>query len=308
MTTPDAVSGSARLLADRALSWLHANRSLGALPEDSTETLADPHTVYKPLGETALAASLVLRNEAAGPGQQVAATGLLDFVWQQLREGDFLYERQLRHMLMTDPLEAYAHFVRCGIRHPELDRLLAHCTRLRSAHSVEQVPNRRLAVANAARIAGFDHWPDEDGWRELTRRTWLGAAPEPWAINWTTAYAMTHTVYHLTDWGGLPDGLPADLTAYVRTWLPVWIDIWREAHQWDLVAELLAVGVCLDEPYCPPEDWEHLAALQHTDGLLPRDGDPVEADPQQRFRDHHHTVAVAAVAGTIALHRAAQTR
>ncbi|MCD9145223.1 DUF6895 family protein [Streptomyces albireticuli] len=306
MTVPEPVAAAARSMADRALSWLHANRALGALPPGTTEELADPDSVYKPLGETTLAASLLLRDGVAGPGQLAAAQSLMDFTWDQFRQGDMLYERQLRHTLMTDPLEVYAPFVRCGYRHADLDRLLAHRARLRSVDGVELLPNRRLAAANAARVVGLDREPGGGpDWDALARATWLGARPEPWAINWITAYAMTHTVFHLTDWGRLPHGMPPDLTAYVRTWLPVWIDIWREVQQWDLVVELLIVGASLDEPYCRPEDWEAVAALQHEDGLVPRDGDPVDDDPRERFTDHQHTVVVTAVAGSVALARAA---
>jgi hypothetical protein len=304
MTVPGPVVSAARSMADRALSWLHANRELGALPPGTTGELADPDSVYKPLGETALAASLILRDGVAGPGQLAAAQSLMDFTWQQFREGDMLYERQVRHTMMTDPLETYAPFARCGYRHTELDRLLRHLIRLRPAGAAEQVPNRRLAVANAVRVAGFEGDID---WAGLTRATWLGATPAPYAINWLTAYAVTHTVFHLTDWGGSPGGLPAELTSYLRNWLPVWIDIWREAEQWDLVGELLIVSASLDEPYWAPEDWEAVAALQHEDGLVPRDGEPVADDPEQRFKDQQHTVVVAAVAGSVALARAART-
>ncbi|MCC3770816.1 hypothetical protein [Streptomyces sp. UNOC14_S4] len=303
MTVPAPVAAAARSMADRALSWLHANRTLGTLPPDTTAELTDPDGAYKPLGESALAASLVLRDGIAGPGQLVAAQSLLDFAWQQYRHGDMLYERQLRHTLMTDPLEMYAAFARCGYRHAALDRLLAHHARLRLANAVELLPNRRLAVANAVRVAGLDQDLD---WAALARATWLGATPEPWAINWITAYTMTHTVFHLTDWGGNPRGLPAAMAEYVRAWLPVWIDIWREVGQWDLVGELLIVGASLDEPYCAPEDWEAIAALQHEDGFVPRDGAPVPDDPEERFKEHQHTVVVTAVAGSIALARAAR--
>ncbi|SPE57509.1 hypothetical protein SNS2_3180 [Streptomyces netropsis] len=305
MTVTDAVVVAARSLADRALSWLHANRAHGTFPGGSLETAAGLDGFYKPLGETTLAASLILRDGILGPGQLAAAQDLADFAWEQFRRGDVLYERQLRHMLMTDPLETYVSFVRCGFRHVGLDRLLTHSLQLRSVHGVELLPNRRLAVANAARVTGLDRSFD---WAALARATWLGAVPEPWAIDWMTAYSMTHTVFHLTDWGARPGGLAPEYTSYLRAWLPVWIDIWREVEQWDLVGELLIVGACLDEPYCDPSDWDAIAALQHPDGFIPRDGDPVDDDPVQRFKDHQHTVIVTAIAGSIALARAAQAR
>ncbi|WP_431042761.1 DUF6895 family protein [Streptomyces sp. P1-3] len=295
-----SVTAIAHQVAVKALGWLHRHCEFGALPPDTTADLGDPNSVYKPLGETALAGSLVLRESAAGSAEIQAARELLDFSWVQLREGDMLYERQLRHQLMTDPLETYAHFARSGYRHEGMERLLRHNAGLRSVRAIEHMPNRKLAVANAARVARIDYDVD---WVRLTQATWLGATPEPWAIDWMTAYSVTHTVFHLTDWGARPEGLPRQISRYLSTWVPVWIDIWREVAQWDLVAELMIVGCCLREPVCDPETWALLAEVQHEDGLLPRDGDPVSEDPEQRFNDHQHTAVVAAVAGTIAVSR-----
>ncbi|GHC68192.1 DUF6895 family protein [Streptomyces flavofungini] len=298
-----SVTRTAHQVSARALTWLHTHRERGALPADTTADLGDPDSVYKPLGESALAASLVLREAAAGGTELRLARELMDFCWRQFGDGDMLYERLLRYSMMTDPLETYAPFARCGIRHEPLDRLLAHTSGLRSVRGAEVLPNRRLAVANAARVAGLDQGAHAYDWSALARATWLGAVPEPWLIDWMTGYCLTHTVFHLTDWGADPTGLPADLAAYVTTWLPVWIDIWAEIEQWDLVAELMIVGCCLPEPYCAPADWERLARAQHPDGLVPRDGDPVADDPGRRFEDHQHTAVVAAIAGTLAVSR-----
>lgn len=298
-----SVTQTAHQVASKALAWLHTHHERGALPEDTTADLGDPDSVYKPLGETALAGTLVLREAAAGTTELRIAHQLLDYCWRQFREGDMLYERLLRHPMLSDPLETYAHFAQAGYRHQPLERLLAHTTALRSVRGLEQQPNRRLAVANAARIVGLDQGPRAHDWDTLTRATWLGSTAEPWLIDWMTGYSLTHTVFHLTDWGGNPAGLPTDLTEYVSTWLPVWIDIWAEIEQWDLVAELMIVGCCLDRPYCDATDWELLARVQHADGLLPRDGNPVSDDPDERFRDHQHTAVVAAVAGTLAVSR-----
>lgn len=298
---PAPVSHSAHRLATRALGWLRRHCELGTLPPGTTAEMADPDSVYKPLGEMALAASLVLREGLASEKEAKAARELLDFAWWELRGGDMLYERQLRHTMMTDPLELYAHFVRAGYRHRRMDALVAHLRSLASSRAAEQLPNRRLAVANAARLVGLGDGVD---WRRLADDTWLGSTPEPWAIDWLTAYCVTHSVFHLTDWGGRPGGLPEHVEEYLRLWLPVWLDVWREIQEWDLVAELMIVGSCLREPYSDAGLWEELASVQHEDGLVPRDGKPVEGDAAQRFREHHHTAIVAVVAGTLALSRA----
>ncbi len=300
-----AIPPVAHHVAVKALRWLRANQTLGAMPPESTADLADPDSVYKPLSENALAASLVLREAIAEPAELHAAEDLVDFAWRELRDGDLLYERALRHTLMSDPLEVYAHFARCGRRHTHLERLLNHQARLRSVRGAEVIPNRRLAIANAARIVGLDHGHD---WAALAAATWLGALPEPWAIDWMTAYCVTHTVFHLTDWGARPDGLNPEITSYLQTWLPVWIEVWLEIGQWDLVGELLIVGACLDEPYRDPGHWGAFAAVQHDDGLVPRDAEPVDGEPAQVFTDHQHTAVVAIVAGTLATARTAVSR
>ncbi|WP_030659502.1 DUF6895 family protein [Streptomyces rimosus] len=302
-----APARTAHDIGSRALTWLHANREHGALSDVPRADLADEAEAYKAVGETALAASLVLRSGVAGTAELGLARELLEFCWGQLDDGSLLYERMLRHPLATDPMETYAHFFRGGYRHPKVERLIAHTVALRSTHVVEHIPNRRLAVANAARVVGLDHGPGASDWAGLTRATWLGATPEPWHIDWLTGYSVTHTAFHLTDWGRLPDGLPTDLAHYLTRWLPVWTDIWAEAGQWDLMAELMIVGTCLPEPWTEDDDWQRLAAVQHADGMVPRDDQPVDGDAAQRFDAHQHPTIVALIAGTLALVRALDT-
>ncbi|GAA2532521.1 MULTISPECIES: DUF6895 family protein [Streptomyces] len=289
--------------SSRALHWLHTahQHNRGHRLDGMTADPADPNSTYKPLGECALAASLILREGVAGADDLRAARSLLDSCWRQLQDGDLLYERQLRHLTLTDPLELYAHFFRAGYHHRPLEKLLAEYADLCAPHVVEMVPNRRLAVANARRITGIGTEPD---WGRLAEQTWLGATPEPWAIDWKTGYDITHTVFHLTDWGARPKGLPADLAAYLRAWLPVWVDIWLEVGQWDLVGELLIVDACIGDPVCGPEPFRQLAAVQHDDGLTPRDSDTVTDDLHQAVADHEHTAVVAVVTGTLTLSRA----
>lgn len=284
----------------RALGWLNRNRGQLTFTGGATAELAEPDSVYKPLGELALAASLVLRDDPFPAADRRAARDLLDFAWDQLRGGDLLYERQLRFPAMTDPLETYVHFHRAGHRHEPLQALLAHLTGLRSYREYEHVPNRRMAVANATRVIGID---DRTDWSARTAATWLGATPEPWTMDWMTAYHMTHTVFHLTDWGAEPRGLPPHVRDYLATWLPVWTDVWLEIEEWDLVAELLLVDACLPEPAREPAAWRRLAAAQHEDGLLPRDGRTGTEDPTARFHDHYHTAVAAVTAATAALSR-----
>ncbi|WP_229869051.1 DUF6895 family protein [Streptomyces inusitatus] len=306
-STSGAPASSRRIahqVVTRALDWLHTHSDRGAMPPESEAALADPDGFYKPLGELALAASLVLREGMASASEQQAARDLLDFGWTQLGSGDLLYERQMRFPMMTDPLEMYTHFARAGYRHERLHTLVAHLGGLATHRGSEMMPNRRMAVANAARVAEVER---ETDWSKLIDATWLGHTPEPWMIDWMTAYCMTHTVFHATDWGADPEGLPVRVREYLAHWLPAWMDIWAEIHEWDLLAELIIVDASLPRPQCDPEIWERLAAAQHPDGLVPRDGNPVDEDPDQAYLDNRHTTIVAAIAGTLALSRHGDT-
>ncbi len=296
MTT--SLTSIAHNVAHRGLTYLHEHRDAEVFPDDIPVEPEDPDTVYKPVAEIGMAAALVLREGVGGTTQLRAARELIDFAWRQLREGDLLYERQVRNCLLTDPIEVYCHFVHGGHRHEELERLVAHNAAVGSLPEV--YPNRRLAVANSYRTCDI---PTDDDWESLLRATWLGSTPPPWAIDWDTAYSMTHTVFHATDWGARPHGLPPDIADYLGTWLPVWTDVWFEVGEWDLVAELLIVDACLPEPRFDLDMWTRFASVQHSDGLLPRDAEAVEADRVQRFWDHYHPTVVAVVAGTLAVSR-----
>lgn len=291
-------------IRSRALHWLHAHRRLGALGEAGIEKDLD---AYKALTETALAAGLVLRDGTAGSRERVLAGELLEFSWAQLGQGTRLYERLVHHPMKTDPVECYSHFVDAGYRHTGLDQLISHLAAAGAAQAAELLPNRRLAVANALRATGCGHTAAVPDWETLTRATWLGRVLEPWHIDWETGYDLTHTVFHLTDWGRRPHALPAALAAYLTHWLPVWTDLWTEVGEWDLVGELLTVAGCLPDPHTEIDDWQRLARLQHPDGLVPRDSDPVDDDLATRFQDHQHTTVVAVIAASIALTRDLET-
>lgn len=302
------VAPHAHQLTSRALDWLYRMRHLNTIPDDIDPHLIDPPQSCKSLVENALAASLVLREGAAAPSQVEQARQLLDYNWAQLRHGNLLYECQLQDPTLPVALEFYAPFHRSGYRHAPLEVLLNHLQKMYVEQTSEFIANRRLSIANAARTIGLDTPLD---WSYATSATWLGSNPQPWALDWQTAYYMTHTMFHLTDWGCRPEGTPEPIRDFLSTWLPVWVETWLENQDWDLIAELLMVDSCLPEPVCTSEVWEQLAAIQHEDGLVPRDNtpvdDPAEGEELDHYRANQHTTVVAAMAGTLALSRAMDT-
>jgi hypothetical protein len=202
-------------------------------------------------------------------------------------------------------MEMYASFVRAGYRHRPLEALCAHLVGLRAARVRELAPHDQLAVVVAARQLGLPAPVDP---LVLVERTWLGGQPEPWMLDAAAAYALTHTVFHLTDFGADPCGLPQELQKYLHLWLPVWVEVVTETKAWDLLAELLIVDACLTAPQTYPQAWEYLALGQYPDGMLPQSIPQALRDPEKEFRIHYHPTLVAVIAGTLAVSRSVGAR
>ncbi|MDT7712087.1 MAG: hypothetical protein QOG46_776 [Pseudonocardiales bacterium] len=302
MSTPPV--GPARLVCSRGLGWLGRARSGFALPEGVTATQI-PVQALKPVAELGLAMSLVDRETVAGAEDAHTARLLAEFAWDQLERGALLYRRQLHDPASPFPMEVYASFVRAGYRHRPLEALCAHLIGLRSARVRELAPHHQLAVVAAARQLGLPAPVDP---LVLAEWTWLGGQPEPWMLDVAAAYALTHTVFHLTDFGADPGGLPQELQQYLHLWLPVWVEVVTETKAWDLLAELLIVDACLTEPQTYPRAWERLAQAQDPDGMLPHGITRAFRDQQKEFRHHYHPTLVAVIAGTVAVSRSVGAR
>ncbi len=299
-----AIVGPARLVYSRALGWLGRARSGFALPEAVTAAQI-PVQALKSVAELGLAMSLIEREAVAGTEDAQAARQLAEFAWGQLEGGALLYRRQLNDPASSFPMEVYASFVRAGYRHRPLAALCAHLVGLRGARVRELAPHDQLAVVAAARQLGLPAPVDP---LVLVERTWLGGKPEPWMLDAAAAYALTHTVFHLTDFGVDPCGLPEELQEYLHLWLPVWVEVVTETKAWDLLAELLIVDACLTAPENYPPAWERLVQAQYPDGMLPHCTTQAPRDPEKDFRIHYHPTLVAVIAGTLAVSRSVGAR
>ncbi|HEY8984118.1 MAG TPA: hypothetical protein VIU15_31610 [Streptomyces sp.] len=279
--------------AERALRWLAAHRDDFRLPPDAT-TDADRDLTWKPLGELA---QLTRRIATGHPRADLRAeaAGLFAFAWAETREGALFAELVHREPHATYPVEIYGVFAQAGLRHPVTDELIGATARLRARRIARDTPTRTLGLLIAERRVGVV--PHGDPAAELAR-TWLGERPEPWALDRRTAYGLTHDVFHVTDWGADRTGLDAQAADYLRLWLPAWLDGWLAEGEWDLVAELLAVGACLPDGDAAPYDeaWARLADAQSADGAVPEH----ENFPRDSFRACYHATLATAFAATLA--------
>lgn len=283
-----------------AFAWLSAHRADFALGEDALTADGHVDATWKPLGELAQTCASVRSHTPPSDPLHGCAADLLRFAWQQTGRGELFLRLQRMEPFATYPLEIYSVFAAAGLRHPGYEAAAATTARTRGWRLTEQDPTRRLGVLKAERRSGI-HRPEQVA--QVLRRTWLGGLPEPWTFERSSGYALTHVVFHLSDWGRLPTGVPPDLAAYLAHWLPPWLDTCLDAGMWDLSCELLVVAASLP---CPPDPatlqdaWTRIARAQHDCGALPEQGtgdDPgadQETDPS--FPRCYHSTLMAAFA------------
>ncbi|GAA3535361.1 hypothetical protein DMH25_12760 [Streptomyces sp. WAC 01325] len=285
----------------RALEWLWAHRDGFRLEPD-----VDPEIGFlerfKPVGELALICRVLFREGVAGSRQADLARRLLDHTWRHTLDGGRMLARGQRIEPMSPiPFEVYLPYKELGYSEPEVERATVLYHRLESWAALELDPTRRLGLAAFQRRFGLTPRPPEAA---LVAPTWLARRPEPWTVSGHIAYDVTHTVFHLTDWGAHPEALPPEIADYLATWLPVWIDDWLDLKRWDLLGELLVVDACLPRPTLDERGWEGFAAAQQPDGAMPAVRSMPEGEPDELFDMVYHPTLVAAFASFLATSRA----
>ncbi|NLU67830.1 hypothetical protein [Streptomyces sp. HNM0574] len=285
----------------KALDWLSANRSRfrGREGDATGRELGEQ---LKPVGEFAVVGKVLFREGVAGSRQSEVVRELLDYLWREpLEGGGLLAHMQRREPLSPIPLELYVPFRELGYRHRDVEDCANSARRLASWRAMEMGPTRRLGLARVEERAGMEASLPVP---EATARTWLGQTPEPWSAEYYVSYDVTHTVFHLTDWGERPEGLPARIADYLALWLPVWIDDWAGMEHWDLLGELLVVDACLPRPVLDPDIWQRYADAQRADGAMPVQHSLPDAGPDETFDIAFHPTLVAAFASVMATSRA----
>lgn len=286
------------------LRWVQARKERFQLPEDVVGPHTDLNWTMKPLGELAQLTASICRHSDFGEERRRVAAELLEFAWRETRSGMLLLELFQAEPNSIYPLEIYAAFADMGLRNPRFEEFAEVVVRTRSWRQTEQDPTRRLGLRNAERRSGLR---PQSSVATLLRRTWLGGLPEPWTFERGVGYDLTHTIFHLTDWGNAPRLVPSELDIYLQQWLPAWLDTCLDGEQWDLSCELLAVGASLPTPYpsCSHEPaWWRIAQARGADGALREEG-AVAQDPDEAtaFARCYHSTLAAAFAAVLTLER-----
>ena len=287
----------------RAMEWLWAHRDGFRLEPD-----VDPEVGFlerfKPIGELALICRVLFREGVAGSRQAELARKLLDHTWRHTLDGGRMLVRGQRiEPLSPIPFEVYLPYKELGYSEPEVERATVLYHRLDSWARPRTGPD---PASGTVRVPA----PVRPHARACPRRT--SSAPPGWAARPSPgrseghiAYDITHTVFHLTDWGEHPAACrrtspttspPGCRSGSTTGWT---------SKRWDLLGELLVVDACLPRPTL---DERRLARASPPRSRPTAPCPPYarcrRANPDELFDMVYHPTLVAAFASVLATSRA----
>jgi len=246
--------------------------------------------MLKPFSEYLLVLDVLTRTKLY-PDESRAS---MEWAWDVTMQGDDLLTFILARPDLADLAGACSVLLSAGFQNERLVSGLRTIISLSSSLSFEGTPWRRCAQQYALRRLGLYTGAI------AMQGTWLAAMPEPWTICDASAYAVTHEVLYVTDFGAQRTALGFEIIEYLKLWLPSWTTFFIEESNWDLAAEFLTAGLCVGAEEWVAATVPALISQQHGDGMyssprgagvyLFRGEDDLET---RRFLANYHTSLVA---------------
>ncbi|MER5968966.1 hypothetical protein ABT112_04330 [Streptomyces sp. NPDC002055] len=298
---PGRRSSSGRAVEERAVAWLAARRTLidpGDVGPD--EVLF----VRKALIETAFLVGLRARLVPSPLENDYAS------LLEQIRH--IAARPSYRELIARDEdalllyAGTYAALRLCGFEDPDFRHLVEQAAAGGYATAFERIPYRQLDLLHTLEVCGIEHTlPAMD---DVLPFSLLCNRPNVLKLTDRDIYAVTHTVFYVTDFGlrrprwprGFAPGEAVEL-------LDALLVVCRARRNADLVGELLCCLLCLGVKESPAADEarQFLAAVQEPDGRVNGPSGIVhphfaDSDPEyRRWADGYHTTIVAALAGLL---------
>jgi hypothetical protein len=219
---------------DNLFEWICSNKNnfshlKGKTPDNQLKLL-------KPIGELALCCDIMIRN-----GIQIEnANSILHWAWRELNEGKFLLQALIARPSLLMISSLYSNFHRNGYYNESLFNLIAYYEKSDITRAMQYPYWRRLDLDLAFYNLGISKkfYPKQEA-------TWAYNQPEPWLIDNDSAYALTHEVFYLTDFGEMADYLHKKTAEYLKQWLSTWRQIFLMDDNLDIYTELLMVSLCI---------------------------------------------------------------
>lgn len=286
----------------KALTWIDKQRDLFNPLQYEREHTASSLYQTKALGELGL---LCLLYQRCNEGMQEPAIDhflhLMHTIWQQPEYQERIVRRpeffQLHVMV-------YVVLQQCRVIDESYKATIQQVIDQDYVTATETTAMRLLDRRHLLDCGGFNH--ALPAYTELYQRTLLAQTPPAVYFTDTDVYAITHTLFYLTDFGRRAAPVLQDPHLLIVRWyIETLLGIYVRRQHWDLVGELLLDCYCLH--WYPaiifPLALEGLAAAQLADGAIagPRFSAEHSAallEPERRnylFEQHYHTTVVNAI-------------
>jgi hypothetical protein len=245
-----------------ALGWVFENLHEFSVPTFEANTFdKDDFVKIKPISELSLTLSILKRNKIIIP----VVDPMLEWIWQQTNDGKLLLRLLLARNDFLPGSALYSPLYQMDYKSEVLDSLLEMFSKSTLPVSLPLQPWAQLALNYNLRKLGQVVSPFDRS------RLYISNLPEPWVVSNEVAYAITHEVFYLTDFGF--NGIDCERTSeYLNIWLPYWFKKFLLEKDCDLVGEFAMVWCCIYSSQKKEEEIPNpiysILKYQNTDGSI----------------------------------------
>lgn len=298
---PGERSSRRRAVENRAVAWLAARRDLLDPRQSQPDRVL---FTRKALIETAFLVGLRARLD------NVPLAGGYAALLEQVE--DVARQRSYREMIARDEAAlllyagTYAALRLCGQEDLEFRRIIQRAVDGGYAAAFERVPYRQLDLLHTLHVCGIKH--DLPTMDEVLPFTLLCRRPNVLKLTDRDIYAITHTLFYVTDFGRREPAWPHGYDPSEGVELVEALLVLAEARaNADLVGELLCCLYCLGVTGSPAEDqsWAFLESVQEDSGRVNGPQGVVHPgidggdDYYRHWAEAYHTTIVTALAGLL---------
>ncbi len=239
----------------------------------------------KAASELALLCSIALRDVGSNGMHQYREWA--HYLWSKVMSVEAFQDYLIANASGLPAFGLYASLRECGY---EDERLRARLKELLDAGYVlfsERPPAVQLDLLHSIELGSFDH--DECALEDVYERTLLSSCPSLYPLTSLDVYAITHTVFFLSDFGRRqPKVMLEKVRVYCRSAIPRLLEYYLWKKNWDLVGELLIVmkELSIEKGSATGEAWTLFLKAQEGDGSVcgPREASDEDYRELHRMR------------------------
>jgi hypothetical protein len=291
------------LCYDHALDWLDEQRELFNPLTYKTENSSSDIYLTKALGELGLLCMLYYRSTKGDLEPRVKRLlQLISSVWQQPEYQERIIRRPQYFQIYT---MIYVVLQQCNVITEANKELIQRVIDQGYVTAVETTAMRLLDRRHMLDCGQFRH--SLPSYEQLYHNTLLARTPELVYLTDTDVYAITHTLFYLTDFGRSSSSiLSGEHLTTIQWMIETLLGLYVRRKNWDLVGELLLDCYCL---HWYPDvifdlAWTTIRDYQLPDGSVPgprytqEQRETLDDSGSSRhycFEENYHTTIVNAI-------------